>query len=325
MNKDTSKRARAKRIATEILNNWNEIYWWKRVPFRKLLSLCYQKIIGNKGIYVMEEDWDNLIILDACRYDTFIEVTKKKADYRISRGSNTTEFLKENFLRKKYNDTVIVAANPNVYKIRGRFHKTIPVWKDGWNEEFQTVMPETMFEYAINANKQFPSKRLIIWFLQPHHPFIGDPELCNYGVTRIKRMEEIFFPRAYAREDGKSKLGVISPWVDADKGKIEIQKVWKAYSRNLEIVIPYAYKLAYMLSGKTVITSDHGNAFKSLTFPPIKIVGHPEGIYISELVKVPWLEIESGERRKTIMAVSDEEIILKKRISKIKKLAGLSA
>ena len=38
----------------------------------------YKRIVGNKGVHIMREDWDNLIILDACRYDMFEKVNSIK-------------------------------------------------------------------------------------------------------------------------------------------------------------------------------------------------------------------------------------------------------
>jgi hypothetical protein len=281
---------RLKYIYSRIRENGKNTYWWK-------------------GIYVMEEDWDNLILLDACRYDTFKEVTGTDTDFRISRGSSTSEFLKENFAGRKFNDTVIVAANPHVDRIvKNSFYKVISVWKQGWNDRLNTVLPQIMLEYAIKAEKEYPNKRLIVWFMQPHYPYIENPELCSYGYKRAREIAET----------NKAKSPLVTPWSEADKGKLEIEEVWNAYKRNLEIVISYVFELAEKLRGKTVITSDHGNAFRRLCFPiPIRIVGHPSKIHIPELVKVPWLVLESKER-KEIRKESEEKIIK----NKVKKLKG---
>ena len=70
--------------------------------------------------------FDNLIILDACRYDLFEAEIKNfnikgKLEYRISRGSNTGYFLRENFEHKDLQpilkEIIYITANPlvNVY------------------------------------------------------------------------------------------------------------------------------------------------------------------------------------------------------------------
>jgi hypothetical protein len=45
----------------------------------------------------MQEDWDNLIILDACRYGAFERnnTIPGALEYRFSRGSMTGEFFEE--------------------------------------------------------------------------------------------------------------------------------------------------------------------------------------------------------------------------------------
>ncbi|MDI6703406.1 MAG: hypothetical protein QME40_01845 [bacterium] len=72
---------RLKYVYNEIRKSWRDTYWWNN----RILGFLFKRIIGNKGTYIMNEDWGNLIILDACRYDTFKKVTGINADYRISR------------------------------------------------------------------------------------------------------------------------------------------------------------------------------------------------------------------------------------------------
>ena len=145
--------------------------------FERIIENMYFKhVIKNKGTFVMNEDWDYLIILDACRYDMFKKVNylDGKLEYRISRGSCTNEFLNENFKNKKFPSIIYITGNPLVnYHIPDSFAKIVPVWRDGWNEEIGTVLPSTMLDYTLEINKKFPYKRLIIHFVQPHYPFIG--------------------------------------------------------------------------------------------------------------------------------------------------------
>lgn len=83
--------------------------WWRNVFLNKIIfPLLFRR---NRGIYILEESWDNLIILDACRYDTFKEEFDKrkmkgKLEYRISRGSETSSFLLENFIKSKHDDSL---------------------------------------------------------------------------------------------------------------------------------------------------------------------------------------------------------------------------
>ena len=264
----------------------------------------------NDGIYVMEQDWDNLIILDACRYDTFVEVSGIDCPYVISRGSHTVEFIEENFKGRRFNDTIYVTANPQVnIHAKGCFYKIIPVWKYEWDETLNTVLPQSVYRYALETEELYPDKRLIIHFIQPHQPFIDYPELSVYGI----------------REDYLMALGkkpnfkTINPWDEAAKGNIDKKLIWRAYKKNLKRVLPYALKLSKKLTEKTVITSDHGEALRRIIFPiPIKIAGHPPYVHIPDLVYVPWYEVDKKERKE----ISKEKLTEQER-KKIKLIAEM--
>ena len=278
-----------KLIYNAIRKNWKDKFWWKqRIP--ALLWRYYIKLIGNKGVFVMREDWDNLIILDACRYDTFKEVTGINCDYRISRGSTTGEFLRENFANHKFNDTIYITANPWVNVLVGSsFYKIVSVWRNEWDEKLNTVLPQKVVKYAIETEKKYPDKRLIIHFLQPHQPYIRDPELDPYGCREMLVIAE-------------TKNLQTSYWLDiwrkVAKGDLDLEKVYNAYKRNLEAVMPHAIRLARKLKGKTVITADHGEAFNDWAFPfPFKVLSHISYVHIPALVKVPWFVLESEERK----------------------------
>jgi len=70
--------------------------------------------MSNDGINFMDEDWDNCIIIDACRYDTFKEKNTIPGDLkaRRSKGSSTFEVFEKNFQNSTHHDTVYITANP---------------------------------------------------------------------------------------------------------------------------------------------------------------------------------------------------------------------
>lgn len=276
------------------------------MKFKKLVisGIYYKKIIGNKGTYVMDEDWDNLIILDACRFDAFENINEipGKLEYRISRGACTNEFLKENFKNKTFLDTIYITANPLVdYHVKQSFLEVIPVWKNGWNEKNDTVLPETMVNYSLEINKKYPKKRLIIHFVQPHYPFIG-----KIGKEKIGKHEGLLSRNLFSAK-GNVDHGVQEVWNMVRKGKIKKNVIWDAYNENLEIVLKHLKELLDKLKGKTVISSDHGNLFGEWILPfPVKEYGHPSGIYKKNLVKVPWHIIESEKRKEITICEKDK-------------------
>lgn len=291
--------------------NWKDKFFWKSL-FIYYVVANYYKLKRNEGVHVMNEDWDNLIILDCCRYDLFKEVTGINCDYRISRGSSTPEFLLENFSGRKFNDTIYITANPQVDKyVKDSFFKVVSVWKTDWDLELNTVLPERVVKRAIEVEEKYPDKRLIIHFLQPHIPFIKDPKLNKLGYGDKSTFHVI-------KKGDQSKIGKIpcNPWKEVGRGNIDLKTVYNAYKRNLEAVIPHAFKLAKKLTGKTVITSDHGQALNEWVFPfPIKVLDHPSYVHIPALIKVPWLIIEGKERKK--IREADEKQKLKEQIRKL--------
>ena len=267
-------------------------------PWRDIIvkHIYYRRLVGNKGSYFMREDWDNLIILDGCRYDLFEKNNhiNGKLEYRISRGSCTGEFLKRNFSDGKFNDTIYITANPLVnYHVPDSFFKIIPVWKKGWHERYGTVLPETVVENTLNVDKEFPHKRLIIHFMQPHYPYIGKRSREKIGY------HDGILSRYLFKDKKKSEHTTQLVWNLLKYKKLDKKIVWEAYEENFQIVLEQAEKLIKKFTGKSVITSDHGNLFGERIFPFfIKEYGHPSGIYTKNLLKVPWLICEKGNRKK---------------------------
>ena len=268
---------------------------------RELNRLYYSRLdrreYNHDGIDVLEEDWDNLIILDACRYDLFERhnTLPGRLEKRISRGSHTVEFLRGNFTDRDLQDTVYVTASPQFYAQRAElgttFFDVVNVWiEDGWDESVGTVLPETMTRRAIELSEEYPDKRLIVHYLQPHYPFINAPEL---------NVRTPF-------EDVHTKADI---WGELMEKRLEVppETIWKAYRENLQLALPAVEELMMALPGRTVVTSDHGNMVGERAAPiPIREWGHPPGIHTEELVTVPWLVYDNGRRKEIVSGESVE-------------------
>ncbi|MFB6225474.1 MAG: hypothetical protein ABEI13_03390, partial [Candidatus Paceibacteria bacterium] len=99
-------------------------------------------------------------------------------------------------------------------------------------------------------------------------------------------------------QDIASKSDSLNVWQRLKKGELKKEEVREAYRENLEVALPAVKQLIRNLSGKTVVTSDHGNVFGELVFPiPIRIYGHPAGFRLEGLTKVPWVEFSYDNRR----------------------------
>ena len=253
----------------------------------------HKNYLRNDGEHIYHRDWDNLLILEGCRYDLFENLNTINGDLSpfISRGSTSAEFLKENFSDDIFHDIVYVTANPYVHKVDdGTFHKIYNLLETDWNEDVGTVLPESIVEKTIKAHKEHPNKRLLVHFMQPDYPFIGplgqDIGHRGYG------------DHSTTTDDNKYTIwGKLQYNLDG----ITEEVVWEAYRENLELVLPHAEELIERINGKTVISSDHGNLVGDRLWPvPVKGYGHPGSLRVEELTKVPWLELECKSRREIV-------------------------
>jgi hypothetical protein len=232
-----------------------------------------------------DEDWDNLVILDACRFDMFEASNTIPGDLSKihSSASHTTDFVKNNLSEPRH-DTVYVTASPQIAGYEDNLHDVVHVWKNRWNEEYSTVLPADTTEVAIQVASQYPDKRLVVHYMQPHYPFIG-PKRDSIG-------------RIATYSGGHDDRDHASVWDLMTAGKISEKTAKKAYRENLQLTLPHVEELVLDLVGKTVVSSDHGNLFnKRVGCLPLRINGHPMGYLQKELVEVPWLEIPFEQRR----------------------------
>ncbi|MFW6041321.1 MAG: hypothetical protein ACOC85_05745 [Thermoplasmatota archaeon] len=236
---------------------------------------------------VMEREWDFLIVLDACRYDMFKENNFIEGDLKKinSTGSSTTKWIKNNF-DGKYKDTVVVSSNPHLSQLRLKkiighnpFFHIENVWDYGWDEDLNTVPPHAVNEGAKKIIDQYKDKRIIIHYMQPHYPFIGEHQIIHSGVDSLRKE---------GLGDGKERNKERNPWDDLAEGEIDLDEFMKAYNSNLKLVLKYVQKLLPHLNGKVIITSDHGNCIGEMG-----LHGHPGGFNIKPLIEVPWFQVKN--------------------------------
>ena len=299
----------------QFIDNWNDVLWWRKKASPYLIRKIH-RILPRKGIDIPEEKWDNLVILDACRYDMFEQQSNidGKLIKRTSKGSNTPEFLHSNFKGRDLSDVVYVTANPQVnVHLTDEFFKVINVWEEYWDENRNTVLPDVMVDQTIEAYNTYPNKRLVTHFIQPHYPFIGEigqDKLNNHsGMELSKRM-------ATGEDAYRNQKSV---WEQLYEGTVQTDTVWDAYKENLDITLPHVKRLVDVFDEYTAVTSDHGNALGERSWPfPTRIYGHPLGIRMPALTDVPWL-ITNEDVRKEIIAeessqpdTNDQEKVLER-------------
>lgn len=146
------------------------------------------------------------------------------------------------------------------------------------------VHPESVAQRALEAADEFPHKRLLVHFNQPHGPYLGPTGqelVIGPGNTPVR--DRSFF------EDAKIRL----------TSEMIYRDVWRdAYGENFEIVEPYVDTLLARLDGLSVVTADHGEMPGERAWPfPFRHYNHQIGYHHEKLTTVPWLVHDDGSLR----------------------------
>jgi len=214
-------------------------------------------------------DW--LIILDACRYDFFIKNWKiGKTEPRASLDSCTLKVLDK---MPPMKDAVVVTGHPFILLRRNKFGKVLDA---GFNHNLSTTPPDYITRTVIKHFKtirRFPKK--ILWFLQPHHPYIGETKLD----VRIYKEDNV----------------TLTPQEETERKLMEARKkgiLLKAYEDNLKLVLKEIKKLLTLIKGKIIITSDHAEGLGlPLTKEDKPVYSHPCGRKELEVRIIPFCVI----------------------------------
>ncbi len=219
----------------------------------------------NKQYHLIHSvKWDYLIILDACRADIFKECWKGPTQTVVSPASETRHWIKQIF--PQWYPITIYSSNPFInslgighwkYHAKNHFKRIVDLWDVYWSHVFGTVHPKTVYEKSKNAKS-----RSIIWFLQPHAPYLSKPTTFSPDDFR-----------SWNKETGK-------PLFDH-------KELRKLYTHNLRIALPFVYMLINELKGTIIVTSDHGELLGEYNQ-----TGHPTGLNVPELRNVPWVVIK---------------------------------
>lgn len=293
-----------------------------------------------RKVSVMDEKWNYLIVLDACRYDYFSNQYKDyfqgKLEKIYSQGSHTLEWCKKSFT-KYFKDVIYVSANPLInskvkvggFDAKSHFFRVFDVWNSYWDDEFGTVHPQKINEVMMNLKDKYLDKRFIIHYLQPHPPFYSlkvdfvfhDPTVFQRKSIRKETINKIvkFLTHLSNRlgifgPDPEVKIRNLLNLVPRSQMQIIIRKYGKArirqaYMENLKLVLPYVANLVEQLSGVIVVSSDHGERLGENGF-----YGHTGGSTNTVLIEVPWLVIEKKEKRKDI----EEKKMITEKIKRLK-------
>lgn len=262
-----------------IRKNWNMVVENIR---KKRFDIFYKAFLymifrfkNHEGFEVMDEEWDNLIVLDSCRYDAFKEVNHipGKLEKKTSQGTTTIQWLNQNFT-EYYDDIAYLStvnfvhpekpseANYQTKPFNAQEHfSVIENITDGDGiEKGKHLDAEQTTKKALEFSQKHPEKRKIIHYTPPHLPFITSKYVKQHNYDTYEQ---------YLREGYTWK------------------QLKKEYKETTKKTLQEVEKLTQQLEGKTIITADHGEAHNEYY-----IKNHPHSIYIKPLTEIPWLEVE---------------------------------
>lgn len=233
--------------------------------------------------YVISRRRFLLIVLDDARYDAFSMLYRRYLRGHLTRAHvpppNTYGWLPRAFSVPEFESIRIFYAGLSIEShdiMIGRFvpkNRNVEVFgiRPRLFKDLGTVHPSEVNDVVFRIGL---SGRDIVWYAQPHFPWITDPELSR-ALIREALLHDFVPPDIVA--DKLRRL------------KIDRKRVVNAYYGNLALVLTYVGKLLnYVRSGGVkydviAVTSDHG-----------ELLGE-YGLYLHQeynlpqLVVVPWL------------------------------------
>ena len=96
----------------------NHIMGGLKGSLKKPLEQLFYRVY-DEPVDVMNESWDNLVILDACRHDIFktMNTLDGQTSRAVSPASSSGPFIEHSFQHRQLHDTIYVTGNAHAHKI----------------------------------------------------------------------------------------------------------------------------------------------------------------------------------------------------------------
>lgn len=246
------------------------------------------------------DDWDVLVIMDACRTDLMREVQPEyetlpaETGAIFSNASCSIDWIIKNFAEcpEAASTAGYITGNPFAEHTADDARSAdlsadalgyyAPLYKTEWGPidggPVETIPPDVLTDYAIHAwrdREELGIDRLVIHYMQPHQPYRSRPEWT--GVNKnLKNLVQ-----------NRTKAGACA-WQRCRKGEIEKDDLWKAYRDNLRWVLDdVTERLMPNVDGTVTLSADHGNAMGEWGE-----WAHPPGALGPAVRRVPWVPVE---------------------------------
>lgn len=226
-----------------------------------------------------ETPWDILVVLDACRADYF-QIVCGDCEEVVTPGRNTPAWLAHGVANLfATRGATYFTANPIVEQQDEIGHhrlKLVSLWEKYWGKwgvyDLPTVHPASAIAAYLSMADQYPRPH-VLHLMQPHAPYIGRvglPCICGPKTTAV------YFADVPTADECLAD------------GRITFQMMRMAYTENLRLVWQAVQALMAQVSGKVVVTSDHGELLGEYG----GLHGHSQlRLYKKpETLLVPWVE-----------------------------------
>lgn len=262
----------------------------------------------NPGFDVMNADWDVLLLLDAARYDIMSEVATDlpSIERKVTRAVGSLEFMEYQYMGRQLHDTVYVTSNPYVSRIESDVFYAVddsPL-QEHWDPERGTVYPSDVSRVAKQAAEEYPDKRLVVHYMQPHLPPIGP--------TGDRLHEEFsllgYHPNRGDDEGEDPRTEGMNLFSACRQGLVSNEDLRTTYRESLEIVFDEAKEVAEAITGRAVVSADHGEHLGERLLPGFpELYSHGNPVLSPEQCFVPWAVLKDGDRREVTTERPREE------------------
>lgn len=271
------------------------------LKLRALYAACAATVSSRVrlGTNVFSEEWDALIILDACRVDALREVQDEydflsNVESRWSRGSTSKEWLENTFIERYREDIAETAYITSNYYAgtfdedsRSRVEYPIAQHRTVGDSIATKMMPDdvvsaadfdrfvTLFDKLVGENEK-----------QLHPEKVTD---CAVNIAREREYDRTIIhymqPHHPFFHTGSNEPWIKNPFEYLKDGG-DFENVWDGYLGNLRLVLDHVEVLLENLDAEeAVITADHGELFGEWG-----LYTHGVGIPHPNLRRVPWVE-----------------------------------
>jgi len=241
---------------------------WQRLPTGRGSTL-FDRIRAN--------EWDLLVILDACRFDTLASLADCcVVERERSPASSTPEFLAAAAETGLFSEATYLSANPQVNDHPPGGGRLADISGSDWDPDLETVPPDAVYEAALPMVRE--GEQVVAHTLQPHYPHITELD------GEVRPVPGGVHPANHDVLAEQSSLQAVLA-----QGGIDLEEARQSHRIATRYAWDRARETALELAreGYTVaVTADHGELFGEWGF-----VEHPVGVRLPGVVDVPWVQI----------------------------------